>query len=52
VMEQGSITEIGTHDELLGLSGTYRRLHDLQFRTDAVAEDEDPGPAEGIEGAA
>jgi subfamily B ATP-binding cassette protein MsbA len=50
VMEQGNITEIGTHDELLELSGTYRRLHDLQFRTDAVA-DEEAVPAEAIEGA-
>lgn len=51
VMEQGSITEIGTHDELLELSGTYRRLHDLQFRTEPV-EDEEGRPAEAIEGAA
>jgi subfamily B ATP-binding cassette protein MsbA len=34
VLEQGRITEIGTHDELLEHSGTYRRLHDLQFRTE------------------
>jgi subfamily B ATP-binding cassette protein MsbA len=51
VMEQGSITEIGTHEELLELSGTYRRLHDLQFRTEPV-EDEEGRPAEAIEGAA
>jgi len=31
VLERVRITEIGTHDELLQKSGTYRRLHDLQF---------------------
>ena len=31
VIEQGEITEIGTHEELIQNSGTYRRLHDLQF---------------------
>ncbi|WP_263377630.1 ABC transporter ATP-binding protein [Granulicella paludicola] len=31
VMERGSITELGTHEELLALGGTYRRLYDLQF---------------------
>ncbi len=31
VMEQGRIIETGTHTELLALSGTYRRLYDMQF---------------------
>ncbi len=31
VIESGAITEIGTHDELLQQSGTYRRLYNLQF---------------------
>jgi ATP-binding cassette, subfamily B, bacterial MsbA len=34
VIEDGRITEMGTHDELLLQSGTYRRLYDLQFSGD------------------
>src|SRR5271154_14546 len=35
VLEHGRITEIGSHEELIQNSGTYRRLHDLQFHTEA-----------------
>ena len=31
VLENGSIADIGTHQELLEKLGTYRRLYDLQF---------------------
>lgn len=31
VLENGTITDIGTHEDLLGRLGTYRRLYDLQF---------------------
>jgi subfamily B ATP-binding cassette protein MsbA len=31
VMEGGSITEVGTHSELLARGGQYRRLYELQF---------------------
>jgi subfamily B ATP-binding cassette protein MsbA len=40
VMEHGAITELGTHEELLAMGGTYRRLYDLQFGA-AGGPDED-----------
>jgi subfamily B ATP-binding cassette protein MsbA len=36
VIEGGRITEIGTHDELMQHSGTYRRLYNMQFNEDDV----------------
>ncbi|HEV2021353.1 MAG TPA: ABC transporter ATP-binding protein [Terriglobales bacterium] len=31
VLENGTITDVGTHDDLMGRDGAYRRLYDLQF---------------------
>jgi subfamily B ATP-binding cassette protein MsbA len=31
VLENGTISDIGTHEDLLNRLGTYRRLYDLQF---------------------
>lgn len=32
VLDQGRVVEQGTHDDLMRLNGTYRRIHDLQLR--------------------
>jgi subfamily B ATP-binding cassette protein MsbA len=32
VIENGRISDSGSHEELLARGGTYRRLHEMQFR--------------------
>jgi subfamily B ATP-binding cassette protein MsbA len=31
VLDHGTITEVGSHEDLIGRGGTYQKLHDLQF---------------------
>ncbi|MBL8695187.1 MAG: ABC transporter ATP-binding protein [Planctomycetes bacterium] len=38
VVDRGRIVEMGTHDQLLATGGVYRRLHDMQFGANAVAQ--------------
>jgi subfamily B ATP-binding cassette protein MsbA len=54
VIEGGAITEIGTHEQLLQLSGTYRRLYNLQFSGDGPTrvEGDEAVLATGVEGIA
>ena len=37
VMDRGRVAEVGTHDELMGEAGVYRRLIDHQLVFDATA---------------
>ncbi|MBA2503256.1 MAG: ATP-binding cassette domain-containing protein [Pyrinomonadaceae bacterium] len=38
VIERGRIIETGTHNELLGKAGVYRRLYELQFADEEATE--------------
>jgi ATP-binding cassette, subfamily B, bacterial MsbA len=52
VIEHGEITEIGTHDELMQHSGTYRRLYNMQFSEDTFAGAANAPVVVGLEGIA
>jgi ABC-type multidrug transport system fused ATPase/permease subunit len=41
VIENGSVVELGTHDELMALGGRYRKMFDLQARRFNATEDEE-----------
>jgi ATP-binding cassette subfamily B protein len=44
VLDQGRIVEQGNHESLLALGGTYRRLYEAQFRSDAPGSPLPAGP--------
>jgi subfamily B ATP-binding cassette protein MsbA len=52
VIENGQITQIGTHEELMQQSGTYRRLYEMQFSEDAVTVSASAGAPVELEGIA
>jgi ATP-binding cassette subfamily B protein len=41
VLEEGRITEMGSHSELIERGGLYKQLYEMQFRYEPPEEDED-----------
>jgi subfamily B ATP-binding cassette protein MsbA len=53
VLEHGSVTELGSHEQLLMRGGTYSRLYHMQFGADDLARMETvPALVESVEGTA
>jgi ABC-type transport system involved in cytochrome bd biosynthesis fused ATPase/permease subunit len=40
VLDAGRVVQRGSHESLHRAGGLYRRLHDLQFRDEEIAEDD------------
>ena len=50
VLDDGSLAEVGTHEELMARGGIYRELYDMQqLEEEACREDECPEDGEGDE---
>jgi ATP-binding cassette, subfamily B, bacterial MsbA len=41
VLDKGSITELGTHDQLMARGGLYAKLYEMQFREDLLTSASD-----------
>jgi len=52
VLEHGSLTELGTHEQLLAAGKTYSRLYKLQFGAEVTEADLDEPLSDGLEGVA
>ena len=50
VLDQGRIVEKGNHEQLLIRNGLYRKLYDMQFKTERPEEEDSHAPEEKIEG--
>ena len=48
VLEHGRVIELGTHDELMALSGRYRTMFDLQAQRFSATADEEGGAYESL----
>jgi subfamily B ATP-binding cassette protein MsbA len=52
VLERGSLTELGSHDELMALGGTYHRLYNMQFGEDGFGAPLEDVVVASVEGTA